>query len=96
MSKLEIRGIVPIVPTPFVKDGGVHWGDLEKLLNFAVQAAVCAVCLPAYASEFYKLTEQERRELVLRAIAVHGRTAPRDRAGESCFGAVCSGDGERV
>jgi dihydrodipicolinate synthase/N-acetylneuraminate lyase len=76
MSKLELRGIVPIVPTPFAADGGVHWGDLEKLLNFAVQAAVCAVCLPAYASEFYKLTERERRELVLRAIAVLGGRLP--------------------
>lgn len=76
MSKLEIDGIVPIVPTPFGKDGGVDFGDLEKLLNFAVQSAVCAVCLPAYASEFYKLTEQERRELVLRAISIMGGRLP--------------------
>ncbi len=68
MSKLEIDGVVPIIPTPFGNDGGVDWGDLERLLDFAVQSEVCAVCLPAYASEFYKLTEQERRDLALRAI----------------------------
>jgi 2-keto-3-deoxy-L-arabinonate dehydratase len=32
------------------------------------------ICLPAYASEFYKLRDGERRELVLQAIGiVHGR-----------------------
>lgn len=32
------------------------------LLNFAVEAGVSAVCLPAHASEFYKLTAAEKRE----------------------------------
>jgi 2-keto-3-deoxy-L-arabinonate dehydratase len=43
-------------------------------LEFAVKAGVCGVCLPAYASEFYKLREVERRDLVSRAISIlHGR-----------------------
>jgi 4-hydroxy-tetrahydrodipicolinate synthase len=31
---------------------------------------VCAVCLPAYASEFYKLRERDRSELIIEAIRV--------------------------
>jgi dihydrodipicolinate synthase/N-acetylneuraminate lyase len=60
----EINGVVPIVPTPFAPDGSIDWAALEPLLNFAVDAHVCAVCLPAYANEFYKLRDDERRELV--------------------------------
>lgn len=65
-----IKGVVPIVPTPFGNDGGVDWSDFGNLLEFAFESRVCAVCLPAYASEFYKLLDQERGELVFRAIEV--------------------------
>ena len=40
------------------------------LLEFAINAGVCGVCLPAYASEFYKLRDAERRELVFQAISI--------------------------
>jgi 4-hydroxy-tetrahydrodipicolinate synthase len=66
----EINGVVPIIPTPFAPDGSIDWAALEPLLNFAVDAHVCAVCLPAYASEFYKLRDGERRELVCHAIRI--------------------------
>lgn len=66
----KIDGIVPIVPTPFVADGGPDWNSLKRLLDFAVQGRVSAVCLPAYASEFYKLRETERIEIVLKAVAL--------------------------
>ena len=68
MQHFEIDGIVPIVPTPFFADGTLDWRSLERLLDFAVSAGVSAVCLPAYASEFYKLTDSERRDVVIRAI----------------------------
>ncbi len=72
----EIDGVVPIIPTPFHCTGGLDWESFENLLNFAVKARVCAVCLPAYASEFYKLTESERRDLVYRAISILHRRLP--------------------
>lgn len=68
MAKFEINGIVPIVPTPFTQDGSIDWREFGQLLEFAVQGRVCAICLPAYASEFYKLQEEERCELVHHAI----------------------------
>lgn len=74
MTAFEIDGILPIVPTPFLPDGSVDRAALDRLLEFAVSARVCGVCLPAYASEFYKLRDGERRELVLQAIGImHGR-----------------------
>jgi 4-hydroxy-tetrahydrodipicolinate synthase len=64
MSTFAIDGIVPVIPTPFTADDRVDWAALHNLLDFAAQGGVCAVCLPAYASEFYKLTDAERSALV--------------------------------
>lgn len=68
MSKFQIDGIVPVIPTPFDPDEEIDWAALQTLLDFAASADVNAVCLPAYASEFYKLTETERREVIVVAV----------------------------
>jgi len=65
---LHIDGIVPIIPTPFLGDDKPDWESLQGLIDFAHAAGACAICLPAYASEFYKLSEDERREAVGRAV----------------------------
>ena len=70
MATFKINGVLPIVPTPFTRDGRIEWKALENLLEFAINANVCGVCLPAYASEFYKLWEAERSELVCQAISI--------------------------
>src|ERR1035441_1369949 len=70
MPQIQIDGVVPIIPTPFLADGSPDWISLKYLLDFAVQAGVSAVCLPAYASEFYKLTDSERREAPIRAVGL--------------------------
>lgn len=71
----RLRGVVPIIPTPFHAGGEeVNRGALAGLVNFAVDAGAAAICLPAYASEFYKLTEAERLLVVQEAIhAAAGR-----------------------
>ena len=70
MAEFEINGVLPIVPTAFAQDGSVDLAAFERLLQFAIGAGVCGVCLPAYASEFYKLRDDERREIVLQAIRI--------------------------
>ncbi len=70
MSEFSLHGIVPVIPTPFTESGSIDWTALGKLLHFALEGHVCAVCLPAYASEFYKLNDGERVEVVLRALGL--------------------------
>jgi 2-keto-3-deoxy-L-arabinonate dehydratase len=65
-----VNGVIPIIPTPFTREETVDVHGLGRLLEFAVDSRVCAVCLPAYASEFYKLSEGECREIVLHAISI--------------------------
>ncbi|MCZ2150918.1 MAG: dihydrodipicolinate synthase family protein [Bryobacterales bacterium] len=64
----QIDGIVPIIPTPFEANEEIAWEDLDRLVDFAVTSGACAICLPAYASEFYKLSEEERLAVVKRAV----------------------------
>lgn len=68
MPNFKIDGVVPIIPTPFTPQGKLDIPAMGSLLEFAVRGNACAVCLPAYASEFYKLSDGERRELPLTAL----------------------------
>src|ERR1700677_3611227 len=76
MSTFEIRGIVPIIPTPFFESGEIDYQSLGSELDFAVASGACGVCLPAYASEFYKLSEEELQTVVREAVKHVGGRLP--------------------
>jgi 2-keto-3-deoxy-L-arabinonate dehydratase len=63
-----LRGIIPIIPTPFNAKEQLDLDALRRLIDFAVASRVAAVGLPAYGSEFYKLTDEERRSVVSVAV----------------------------
>ena len=74
MSATDIRGMVPIIPVPFRDDESIDPEGLAGLCDFAVRQGVGAVCLPAFGSEFYKLSDEERLQAVRVAVdAVGGR-----------------------
>ncbi|HUY31954.1 MAG TPA: dihydrodipicolinate synthase family protein [Pirellulales bacterium] len=68
----QLAGVVPIVPTPFTADEEIDFAALRGCVAFAGRAGLEAVCLPAYASEFYKLSDAERRAVVHEAIGAGG------------------------
>jgi 2-keto-3-deoxy-L-arabinonate dehydratase len=63
-----VSGVIPVIPTPFHPNEEIDEAALRRLIEFAVEIGVGAVCLPAYGSEFYKLTEQERVRAVQVAV----------------------------
>lgn len=67
-AEIRIEGIVPIVPVPFLPDDRIDEESLRSVVDFCVEGGAAAVCLPAYASEFYKLTEPERVRVVQVAV----------------------------
>jgi dihydrodipicolinate synthase/N-acetylneuraminate lyase len=67
-SKKELHGVVPIIPTPFTESEEIDEDGLRRLVDFAVDNGIEAACLPAYASEFYKLTEEEKLRVVKVAV----------------------------
>jgi 2-keto-3-deoxy-L-arabinonate dehydratase len=75
VNEFGLNGIVPIIPTPFTAEEQIDWPSLRRLVDFACATGACAMCLPAYASEFYKLSEGERLRLVTEAVRhAAGRT----------------------
>ena len=63
-----VDGIVPIIPTPFNDQDGLDPEGYSSLIEFAIRGRASSVCLPAYASEYYKLSETERLEAVRWAV----------------------------
>jgi 4-hydroxy-tetrahydrodipicolinate synthase len=73
MSKkptFDLQGVVPIVPTPFTADEEIDFEAHARCIDFAADAGLSGVCLPAYSSEFYKLSDAERARVVESAISV--------------------------
>ncbi|QMW06026.1 dihydrodipicolinate synthase family protein [Spirosoma foliorum] len=64
----ELFGVVPIIPTPFTENEEIDEDALRSLIDFAIDGGIKAVCLPAYASEFYKLTDDEKLQVVRVAV----------------------------
>ena len=64
----EPLGAVPIVPVPFTSGEDVDEDVLRLFIEHAVSAGLRAVCLPAYGSEFYKLSEPERERVIRIAV----------------------------
>ena len=75
-SKLEIDGVVPVLPAPFTPEEDLDLGSIPKLIDFAVESECAAVCLPAYSTEFYKLDMEERYALVGAAVEASGGRIP--------------------
>jgi dihydrodipicolinate synthase/N-acetylneuraminate lyase len=74
MPIFQIHGIVPIIPTPFQSDESIDFAGFAPLIDFAIAGGCSALCLPAYASEFYKLSDEERLQVVHQAVtAAQGR-----------------------
>lgn len=76
MSDTPIRGVVPILPTPFESDDEVDFQALAALVDFAVAAGAAAIGTPAFGSEFYKLTDSERQRVLESVITDAARRIP--------------------
>lgn len=49
-----------MLPTPFNTDESIDKDGFERILSFAKAAGCTSVCVPAFGSEFYKLSGDER------------------------------------
>lgn len=69
-----LRGILPVLPTPFSADGGVDGAAMARLTRFALDRGVDGVVFPGFASEVETLTGPERADLLAIVVAeVAGR-----------------------
>ncbi|MFH1008465.1 MAG: dihydrodipicolinate synthase family protein [Candidatus Latescibacterota bacterium] len=73
---VKIDGVVPVIPIPFGPDETIDVPALRKTVNFVAEKKMAAMCLPAYGSEFFKLSEAEREQVVGIALEVNAGRIP--------------------
>jgi 4-hydroxy-tetrahydrodipicolinate synthase len=78
--------MVPVIPVPFRPDESIDRDGLAALCDFAARHRVGALCLPAFGSEFYKLSDDERLQAVRIAVEAVGGRVP--VVGQSNHGAA--------
>ena len=76
MANRKLDGIVPIIPIPFNNDESINDADLKRVVQFAGENGATGICLPAYGSEFYKLSDKEREHVVAVAVAANAGSVP--------------------
>lgn len=60
----SIRGVVPVLPTPFTAAGGIDLRSFARETTATLDLDVSAVMFPGFASEYATLTWAERLELM--------------------------------
>ena len=76
MKKIQIDGIIPVIPTPFTKTEEIDETALAQVVEFGIAANASCLCLPAYGSEYYKMSEPERFRVVEVAVAQSNGRVP--------------------
>lgn len=58
------KGIVPVLQTPFDREGHIDFEDLQRLVEEAIRSGASGLLAPAVASEVGYLSTEERRQLI--------------------------------
>ncbi len=59
-----LAGIFQILQTPFDERGDIDWDSFARQIEYCVAAGVHGMVLPALASEFFTLSDAERKQVV--------------------------------
>ena len=57
---MKIRGVVSVMLLPLHADESIDEETFRNQVDFAIASGASAVCAPAFATEFYKLSDPER------------------------------------
>ncbi|MCY4146242.1 MAG: dihydrodipicolinate synthase family protein [Chloroflexi bacterium] len=63
-ATLRLTGIFQILQTPFTDQGEIDWGSFARQIEFCAAVGVHGLVVPALASEFFTLSDAERRAVV--------------------------------
>ncbi|MDG2168329.1 MAG: dihydrodipicolinate synthase family protein [Opitutales bacterium] len=68
MNSPKLKGILPVLPTPFDDEGKVDVAAMERVTQFCIEAGASALVFPGVASEYDHLSPEEQ-QLLLKAIS---------------------------
>lgn len=75
MQDQILKGVIPILVTPFDGDGRIDEASLTRLIEFNIAGGVHGLGV-ANGSEIFKFTEAERAQVVRCVVAAVGRRVP--------------------
>ena len=64
MNLTKLKGILPVLPTPFDDEGKVDVGAMEKVTQFCIEAGASGLVFPGVASEYDHLSSEEQLVLL--------------------------------
>jgi 4-hydroxy-tetrahydrodipicolinate synthase len=73
---MELKGIIPAIPTPFTESGAVHIEELKNILDFLLRTGVHGIFAVGNAGEFYALDQEEKRAVLRATIETVGGKVP--------------------
>ena len=59
-----LAGIYQILQTPFTDEGDIDWDSFASQIEYCIAAGVHGLVVPALASEFFSLSDAERKRVV--------------------------------
>ena len=62
--KPSLRGVLPILPTPFTTEGAIDENSLRRLIDFELAVGVQGVSMLGFMGEAHRLSAVERRQVV--------------------------------
>ncbi len=81
VSGETVRGVWPVMLTPFQNDGAVDWDGLDALVEWYLDADVAGLFASCLSSEMYELTPEERVRLAAHVVRRAGDRVPVVAAG---------------
>lgn len=64
MIEKDFKGIYPVLSLPFTEKKEIDYGSLSNLVNFCNEKGAHGIVIFGVASEFYKITDEESREVI--------------------------------
>ena len=71
-----LAGIFQILQTPFTDDGDIDWSSFARQIDYCLAGGAHGLVTPALASEFFTLSDSERKQVVEFAGARIAGTVP--------------------
>lgn len=73
---MKLRGVVSVMLLPINTDESIDENSFRNQVDFAIERGAVAVCAPAYATEFYKLSDPERYRIAKILVEQTARRVP--------------------
>ena len=64
----DLKGVCPVISVPFNNDDEINYEDLENQIRTLSDGGCHALFLFGYASEFYKMNDEERKKLAKESV----------------------------